>query len=41
MSSVGWFGAVVGLFALSVAGAISSDTSLVRAAYVAMELVGS
>jgi hypothetical protein len=39
-SSVGWFGAVVAFFAMSVAGLTSPSQELVRAAYVAMELTG-
>jgi hypothetical protein len=39
-SSVGWLGAVAGFLALAVAGLASRDAQLVRAAYLAMELVG-
>jgi hypothetical protein len=37
--SVGWFGAVAGFLALSVAGLVSENAQIVRAAYIAMELV--
>ena len=37
-SSIGWFGAVAAFLALAIAGMISQDTQLVRAAYLAMEL---
>ncbi|MGI8589309.1 MAG: hypothetical protein ACR2M0_16740 [Chloroflexia bacterium] len=37
-SSIGWFGAVAGFLALAVAGLISQDAQMVRAAYLAMEL---
>ena len=39
-SSVGWFGAVVAFLALSIAGLTSGNRELIRAAYIAMELVG-
>ena len=39
-SSVGWLGAAAGFLALSLAGLTSQDTQLVRAAYLAMELIG-
>lgn len=39
-ASVGWLGAVVGVLALAVAGLTSQDAQTVRAAYLAMELVG-
>lgn len=39
-SSVGWLGAVGGFLALAVAGLTSDDASMVRAAYLAMELAG-
>ncbi len=39
-SSVGWLGAVAGFLALAVAGLISLDAQMVRAAYLAMELNG-
>jgi hypothetical protein len=39
-SSVGWLGAVVGFLALAVAGLISADPQIVRAAYLAMEPIG-
>jgi len=38
-SSVGWLGAVAAFFALAVAGLTSHDTQMVRAAYLATELV--
>lgn len=38
-SSVGWLGVVAGFLALAVAGLISQDPQLVRAAYLAMELI--
>jgi len=38
--SVGWFGAVVPYLALVIAGLTSRDDSLVRAAYLSMELIG-
>jgi hypothetical protein len=37
-SSIGWFGAVAAFVALAVAGMISQDVQMVRAAYLAMEL---
>lgn len=39
-SSVGWLGAVAAFLALAVAGLTSQDLQLVRAAYLAMDLVG-
>ena len=39
-ASVGWLGAVAGFLALAVAGLASPDTQMVRAAYVAMDLIG-
>ena len=39
-SSVGWLGAVVAFLALAIAGIASNDEQLVRAAYIAMELIG-
>ncbi|MCA1611082.1 MAG: hypothetical protein ABR610_08630 [Thermoanaerobaculia bacterium] len=39
-SSVGWLGAVAGFLALAVAGLASQDAQRVRAAYLAMELIG-
>lgn len=39
-SSVGWLGAVVTFLALAVGGLVSPDAGTVRAAYVAMELIG-
>jgi len=36
--SVGWFGAVAAFLALAVAGLVSHDAQMVRAAYAAMEL---
>jgi hypothetical protein len=38
--SVGWLGAVVAYLALAVAGVISHDVSMVRAAYLSLELLG-
>jgi hypothetical protein len=38
-SSIGWFGAVAAFEALAIAGMISQDAQLVRAAYLAMELI--
>ncbi len=38
-SSVGWLGAVTGFLALAVAGVTSHDAQMVRAAYLAMELI--
>ena len=38
--SVGWLGAVAGFLALSIAGLSSEDALRVRAAYLAMELIG-
>jgi hypothetical protein len=38
--SVGWLGAVAGFLALAVAGLNSQDEQRVRAAYLAMELIG-
>jgi DMSO/TMAO reductase YedYZ heme-binding membrane subunit len=39
-ASVGWFGGVVAFLALALAGLISQDAELVRAAYQAMALIG-
>jgi hypothetical protein len=39
-SSVGWFGSVVAFLALAVSGLTTQDTQTVRAAYVAMDLIG-
>lgn len=39
-TSVGWFGAVAAFLPLALAGLISSDAQLVRAAYQAMALIG-
>src|SRR5215212_10054849 len=39
-SSVGWLGAVAGFLALAIAGLTSQDAQTVRAAYLAMELIG-
>jgi len=39
ISSIGWLGAVAGFLVLAVAGLTSEETGIVRAAYVAMELV--
>lgn len=38
--SVGWLGAVASFLALSLAGLLSSDLQLVRAAYLGMDLLG-
>jgi hypothetical protein len=38
-SSVGWLGAVGGFLALAVAGLTSQDVQMVRAAYIATELI--
>lgn len=38
-SSVGWLGAVAGFLALAIAGLTSEDEQMVRAAYLAMELM--
>ena len=38
--SVGWLGAIVPYLALAIAGLISSDAQLVRAAYLSMKLIG-
>jgi hypothetical protein len=38
-ASVGWLGAVAGFLALAVAGLNSQDAQMVRAAYLAMELI--
>ena len=40
VSSVGWFGAVAAFLALAIAGLTGHDARLVRAAYLAMELIG-
>src|SRR5881394_1963475 len=37
--SVGWLGAVAGFLALAVSGLTSQDPQMVRAAYLAMELI--
>ena len=39
-SSVGWLGAVAGFLALAVTGLTRQDAHMVRAAYLAMELIG-
>ena len=39
-SSVGWLGAVAGFLALSIAGMASRDADIVRAAYLAMNVIG-
>jgi hypothetical protein len=39
-SSVGWLGAVGGFLVLAIAGLTSPDAQMVRAAYLAMELIG-
>jgi hypothetical protein len=38
--SVGWLGAVVAYLALAIAGLTNHDVSMVRAAYLSMELIG-
>lgn len=38
-TSIGWFGTIAAFLALAVAGLTSQDAQLVRAAYLAMELV--
>src|ERR687887_134909 len=38
-SSVGWLGSVAGFLVLAITGVTSQDSEVVRAAYVAMELV--
>jgi uncharacterized membrane protein len=38
--SLGWFGAVAGFLALAIAGLVSEDAQRVRAAYLAMPLIG-
>lgn len=38
-SSVGWLGAVAGFLALAIVGLTSQDAQMVRAAYLAMELI--
>src|SRR6266498_3112087 len=37
--TVGWLGAVAGFLALAITGVTSRDTQLVRAAYLAMDLI--
>ena len=39
-SSVGWFGAVAGFLALALSGLTSQDAQVVRAVYLAMNLIG-
>ena len=39
-SSVGWLGADAGFLALAIVGLVSQDAQMVRAAYLAMELIG-
>ena len=39
-SSVGWLGAVAAFLAVSIAGLVSQDAQMVRAAYLSMELTG-
>lgn len=39
-SSVGWFGTVAAFFVLAIAGVVSHDVDTVRAAFVAMNLIG-
>lgn len=38
--SVGWFGAVLPYLALAIAGLVSRDSQMVRAAYLSMEFIG-
>ncbi len=38
--SVGWFGAIFPYLALAVAGLVSHDVRMIRAAYLSMELIG-
>lgn len=40
VSSVGWLGAVAAFLALAVAGLSGQDAQKVRAAYIAMDLIG-
>jgi hypothetical protein len=40
ISSVGWLGAVTAFLTLAIAGLMSSDPTIVRGAYVSMELTG-
>lgn len=40
VSSVSWLGAVIGFLAHAIAGVISKDAQIVRAAYLMMELTG-
>lgn len=40
VASVGWLGSVAAFLALSIAGLVSLDAQRVRAAYIAMELLG-
>ena len=39
VSSIGWIGALAGFLALAVAGLTSQDAKMVRAAYLAMDLI--
>ena len=39
-SSVGWLGAVAGFLSLAIVGLTSQDAQMVRAAYLAMEVIG-
>jgi hypothetical protein len=39
-SSVGWFGAVAAFLALALSGLTTQDTEMVRAAYLAMNVIG-
>ena len=39
-STVGWLGAIAGFLALAVAALISKDATLVRGAYLSMEVIG-
>ena len=40
ISSVGWLGAVVAFLAVSISGLMSTDSQMVRSAYITMELIG-
>ena len=40
ISSVGWLGAVAAFLAVSITGLVSTDSQMVRSAYITMELIG-
>lgn len=40
ISSVGWLGAVAAFLAVSITGLMSTDSQMVRSAYITMELIG-